>query len=617
MSKILVISGPPGVGKTKVAEALSKLTHAPIFDLDSLIEQAHGIPLAHYIQQVGWKRFREQESKTLLELSEILSAAQSNTAQFLSSLEQDISELKPQAIVSVGGGCLLTESNRAIARKLGSVFSLWADETLIYQRLKRRAKYNPDAHPLPIDSLVDLNQLLTQRLPSYLDSDAWIEVYEGESPQQVATRIRKAWFAYHLSPPPHISSDQKPWYAPPILNDLGASKLANKLKDSNDSQPINHLSEAKLDLSLASEIQLHDYPIYLASALQDQLIDKILEWLRVKSKAKPNLPQLAIFSDEIVARLYGGELVGTLQSKGIQAHLLSFPVGEQSKQLRVVEALSTQLLKLNFTRSDCLLALGGGVSGDLCGFLASIYLRGISWGQVPTSLLAQVDSSIGAKTAVNHPLGKNLLGSFYRPDWVWIDESYLKTLPLRHLKAGWVEALKHGLIADHRYFNNLDELTFEDCFHDYNVMGQLIKTGLNIKAKIVAQDEREQGQRALLNLGHTLGHAIEKAEPSLLHGEAVALGISFTVEYAHIFSGLPLDQVHKVKKSLHQHELDINWREYINEQLLNRLAFDKKRSGKQLKFVTLKAIGQAQLELISLEDFTDRVLELSRKTLLT
>ena len=243
------------------------------------------------------------------------------------------------------------------------------------------------------------------------------------------------------------------------------------------------------------------------------------------------------------------------------------------------------------------------MSGDLCGFVASVYLRGVSWAQVPSTLLAQVDSSVGAKTAVNHPLGKNLIGSFYRPNWVWIDDEYLKTLPLRHLKAGWVEALKHALICDPKYFEELKVLSLEDCFVEQTTITQIIKRGLQIKAQIVEQDELEKNRRALLNLGHTLGHAFEKSDPTLIHGEAVALGISFTVEYSELYYDLDPQQVHQIKQCLKTHELDIEWRKYINDDLFKRLAFDKKRSGSQLKFVALKAIGSAFLDPIDMVEF--------------
>ena len=617
MSTVLFISGPPGIGKTSVAEALSEQLKIPFFDLDQLIEKEKDTVLSAYIQNLGWSEFRQSESNRLQELCQLLTRLQSNATQKQTLVSgfadnHDQTYYKLEAVVSLGGGCVLKESNRLLMRELGPIFSLWGSQALIKQRLHRRVKHNPQAHPLPLSSSGDLNQLLLERLPVYLDCDAWIEVYEGESPKQVAQRIQKIW-THHQTvkndlPEMPDPSSKSFWYSPPHQD----SFFSQNLKPNSSEQTDVKSAIPPLEKSETPPLMLHDYPIYLESSAQDKLIDQIIKWLTSSVSHNQKAPQLAVFSDDIVARLYGGELVGALQSFGIQAHLISFPVGEQSKQLRVVEALSTQLLKLNFTRSDCLLALGGGVSGDLCGFVASIYLRGVSWAQIPSTLLAQVDSSIGAKTAVNHPLGKNLLGAFYRPDWVWIDDHYLKTLPLRHLKAGWVEALKHALISDPKYFEVLSTLSLEDCFNEPNSITPVIERGLQIKAHIVAQDELEKGSRALLNLGHTLGHAFEKADPNLLHGEAVALGISFTAEYSHYYNGLGQEQVQQIKLSLAHHDLAIDWRKYINEKLFKRLAFDKKRSGSQLNFVTLDAIGKANIEPIDFELFKARVNELSQ-----
>ena len=622
MSAVLFISGPPGIGKSSVAEALSRLNKVPYFDLDQLIEQEQNIVLSKYIGQVGWTEFRRQESFQLQELVKVLSSIQHASDHSHDQDHENKTSPLIEAIVSLGGGCVLQESNRRLAREIGPIFTLWGSESLNIQRLKRRAKHNPNTHPLPFSSLTELNQLLMERLPCYLDSEAWLEVYEAESPEQIAQRIDKIWTHYQSTKiDPSITSEytnEQAWYAPPSLDSfpklefdqqgsrpgiIKGDQLAEVRPDHDDLQ-LNTVPNTHAN---TDTLILNGYPIYLKSSAQDELIELLTMWLNSTDKAESYTAKLAVFSDDVVARLYGGDLVGALQNNGLQAHLISFPVGEQSKQLRVVEAISTQLLKLNFTRSDCLLALGGGVSGDLCGFVASIYLRGVSWAQVPSTLLAQIDSSIGAKTAVNHPLGKNLIGSFYRPSWVWIDDEYLKTLPLRHLKAGWVEALKHALICDPSYFGELKALNLEDYFVEQTTITQIIKRGLQIKAQIVEQDELEKSHRALLNLGHTLGHAFEKSDPTLLHGEAVALGISFTVEYSELYHHLDPQQVHQIKQCLETHELDIEWRKYINDDLFKRLAFDKKRSGAQLKFVGLKAIGSAFVDPINIEEFKKRV----------
>ena len=339
------------------------MNKVPHFDLDKLIEQEQNTVLSKYIEQVGWTEFRRQESIQLQELIKVLSSVQSVSDHSHSQDHENKALPLIEAIVSLGGGCVLQESNRHLARESGPIFTLWGSESLLMQRLKRRAKHNPQTHPLPLGSLTELTQLLIERLPCYLDSEAWLEVYEAESPQQIAQRINKIWTHYQSAKiDPSIASkytDQKAWYAPPSLNSF--PKLEFDQKDSSpemtkgkqlaEVRP-NHtglqLNKAQNTHANNDTLILNGYPIYLKSSAQEELIELIKEWLKSKDKAKFHTPKLAVFSDDVVARLYGGELVGALQDNGLQAHLISFPVGEQSKQLRVVEAISTQLLKLNF-----------------------------------------------------------------------------------------------------------------------------------------------------------------------------------------------------------------------------------------------------------------------------
>jgi 3-dehydroquinate synthase len=349
------------------------------------------------------------------------------------------------------------------------------------------------------------------------------------------------------------------------------------------------------------------YQVHFTRDAEADLIDFIED--AINTEALDALPTVVVISDDNVGKLYSGSLVGTLQKRGLNAHLVTFPAGERSKSLRVLEALTTRLLKLGVNRRDWLIALGGGVTGDLCGLLAALYMRGLKWAQVPTSLLAQVDSSVGAKTAVNHPLGKNLIGAFYRPEWVWIDEAYLRTLPPRQLRAGWVEAIKHGLIVDRELFDLLSRLgsTLHSHERDQGQWGTLLRRSVSVKAQIVERDEREQNRRMLLNLGHTLGHAFEACHDDLLHGEAVALGICATIDYALHYGELSPQDAQRIKDTFSSAGLSIHWRILITDQIWRRVALDKKHALHQLNFITLDSIGSARCETLTLQEFEDRI----------
>ena len=402
-----------------------------------------------------------------------------------------------------------------------------------------------------------------------------------------------------------LLKDLKPSQAQDLLDiiDQYAEELVmTESRDELDS-PVPVIASDHEDVQI---LQVNGYQVHFRRDDHLSLIDFIIH--TTQSETSRSHPKVVVMSDETVARLYSDKLVATLRQRGLQAHLVTFPVGERSKSLRVLEALVTRLLKIGVHRKDWLIAFGGGVTGDLCGLLAALYMRGLKWAQIPTSLLAQVDSSVGAKTAVNHPLGKNLIGAFYRPEWVWIDQAYLRTLPPRHIRTGWVEALKHGLIADQDLFELLSQLggRFTDDENEHQ-WGTLLRRSVCIKAQIVEGDEHEQDQRMLLNLGHTLGHAFEACHHDLLHGEAVALGICATLDYASHYGNLSRQDASRVKEVFRSAGLSVDWRALITDQVWKRVAFDKKRSSHQIQFVTLNTIGSAQCEMLSFQEFEERV----------
>jgi 3-dehydroquinate synthase len=296
-----------------------------------------------------------------------------------------------------------------------------------------------------------------------------------------------------------------------------------------------------------------------------------------------------IVSNETVAPLYLDALAACLGGKRVET--INLADGEAYKTLETVTAILDKLVAMGANRDTTVIALGGGVVGDIAGFAAACYLRGVAFIQVPTTLLAQVDSSVGGKTGVNHPQGKNLVGAFHQPDIVLIDTSTLRTLPERELAAGLAEVIKYGAIVDSDFFAwleaNIEALTARD----EASLSHAIARCCELKAAVVAEDEREQGRRAILNFGHTFGHAIEHCQGygEWLHGEAVAAGMVMAAE----LSGLGAGAVDRIRKLLGRVGLPVAPPPVGATKLLDAMSRDKKVTAKELRFVLLRDIGDA------------------------
>lgn len=312
--------------------------------------------------------------------------------------------------------------------------------------------------------------------------------------------------------------------------------------------------------------------------------------------------RVAVITDETVYGLYGDSLAKALADYG--THMIVRPAGEAQKSMANLEDILDSLFRAGFDRSDLLLAFGGGVIGDLAGFAASIYKRGMPFIQVPTTLLSQVDSSVGGKTAINNQYGKNLIGAFYQPRAVITDTDLLSTLPERELKAGYAEVLKYGLLGDAAFFEELDKGLGADILAlKPEALANAIYVSCDTKAKIVAQDERESGVRALLNLGHTFGHALELEagyDGDLLHGEAVSAGMDMAFHFA-ASEGLcsPADAA-RVSEHLAKTNMpcitDMSRLLTKPDALLNHMGQDKKNEGGHLTLILPRAIGDTYVE---------------------
>ena len=304
--------------------------------------------------------------------------------------------------------------------------------------------------------------------------------------------------------------------------------------------------------------------------------------------------QVMIVTNDTVAPLYLENVRQQLSEFDTAAVIL--PDGEQYKTLDTLNTIFTALLEQRFNRDCTLVALGGGVVGDITGFAAASYQRGVAFLQVPTTLLAQVDSSVGGKTGVNHRLGKNMIGAFHQPGCVIIDTDTLDTLDDRQLSAGLAEVIKYGLIRDAVFFDWLEANMTALLSRDKQALAYAIERSCSIKAEIVAADERESGQRALLNLGHTFGHAIETGTGygNWLHGEAVATGMLMAADLSARHGWLSAEAVQRTKQLLQQAALPTSPPADMNEaQFMNLMAIDKKVVEGELRLVLLKGIGDA------------------------
>ncbi|MBO5335583.1 MAG: 3-dehydroquinate synthase [Lachnospiraceae bacterium] len=307
--------------------------------------------------------------------------------------------------------------------------------------------------------------------------------------------------------------------------------------------------------------------------------------------------RICIVTDSKVNEIYGEELLGLLNGKCVKVVKYVFPEGEQNKNLDVVRALYQFLIEEGLDRKDMLLALGGGVVGDLTGFAAATYLRGIDFVQVPTTLLAQTDSSIGGKTGVDFDGYKNMVGAFKMPKLVYMNFSVLRTLEERQFFSGFAEVMKHGLIKDVAFYEWLIENMYEICERDLDVLEEMLVRSCTVKKLVVEKDPTEQGDRALLNLGHTIGHAIEKAKNfELYHGECVALGIVAAAYISWKREMLSMEEYYEIRDMFVPFYLPISVDGINPEEILALTKSDKKMEAGKIKFVLLKKIGKAVID---------------------
>lgn len=330
------------------------------------------------------------------------------------------------------------------------------------------------------------------------------------------------------------------------------------------------------------------YPICIGEGIRTRAAETLCEVFRPTS--------VALISHPRIAELYADDILAGFRSLSIPAHLITVPAGERRKNLQTVRRLYGNLLEARLDRKSALITLGGGVLGDIGGFVAATYLRGIAFAQIPTSLLAQVDASIGGKTGVDLPQGKNLIGAFHQPAAVIVDVETLKSLPAREYRSGLAEVIKYGIICDKRFFDELNAQLPRLLRRDNNSVSAAVVRSCEIKAAIVGEDETEQGKRAILNFGHTVGHALEAVTSyrKYKHGEAIAIGM---VSAAIVGEELGVASAHttcEIASTLRQAGFSNRFPEDVNvDELIEAMGRDKKTVEGKLTFVLVPEVGTA------------------------
>lgn len=346
--------------------------------------------------------------------------------------------------------------------------------------------------------------------------------------------------------------------------------------------------------SLSVNLGERSYPIHIGAGLLEQAGD-LLRQAGLRGK-------IAVVTNPTVAQLYLDSLDEVLRQAGFEVAPIVVPEGEEHKNLKSLAAIYDRLVGERLERKACIIALGGGVIGDLAGFAAATYLRGVPYVQVPTTLLAQVDSSVGGKTAVNHENGKNLIGAFYQPKLVLIDIAVLRSLPRRELMAGLAEVIKYGIIEDAALFSLLEQSIDKIISLNEEMLTRIVATSCSIKARVVEADEREDDYRAVLNFGHTIGHALEAATGyrKFLHGEAVGVGMVKAAALSVNQRFCDAASLKRVTALVQKAGLPVEIPSEITPQsLIQAMEIDKKVAGGKIKFIMCEGIGKTRFHWLA------------------
>ena len=533
MHSNIFLVGLMGAGKTTVGRALAKRLNKRFVDSDHEIEARTGATIPWIFEIEGEESFRQREAEVIRDL----------TAQH-------------GIVLATGGGAILRAQNREYLKTRGTVIYLRAGVNSILQRTSRDRN-----RPLlqTADPRKRIEELAREREPYYLEiADLIIE-----------TGRPNVQFLVHS-----------------ILAQLECTSAAAAADETleNDILAEPYMTQASSPLTLHVDLGDRSYPIVIGQAL---LSDAERIGAHVGGK------RVVIVTNTTVGPLYLEQLSNTLAAAGKEVTQIVLPDGEEEKNWASLMRIFDTLLAEKCDRKTTLIALGGGVIGDLTGFAASSYMRGVPFIQIPTTLLAQVDSSVGGKTGINHPLGKNMIGAFYQPQAVLADTSTLETLPARELAAGLAEVIKHGAIIDAAFFDWIEANIGKLVARDATALSYAIQRSCEIKAEVVRQDEREGGLRAILNFGHTFGHAIEAGlgYGRWLHGEAVGCGMVMASDLSQRLGFIDAATQQRIAALVRAAGLPVVAPDLGIERWLELMQVDKKNEGGEIRFILLKPLG--------------------------
>ncbi|MQF70287.1 3-dehydroquinate synthase [SAR202 cluster bacterium AD-804-J14_MRT_500m] len=455
-------------------------------------------------------------------------------------------------VIATGGGVMVDPANRSKVLQEGLVVCLEATPEIICRRLDvDHSSQNPEIRPLLSDSDgLDQIRILKSSRQSCYGHSHWTVQTDLLSEDQVTSEVLRAWNL--LQPKIYATLSTDPLLATTVSHSSGK------------------------------------YPILVGWGILEQLGDRLTE-------SGIDGPVFVV-TDSNVFPIYGRQAQRALQRSGIEAHFYVIPPGEESKTLSMASEIYQFLVHRRAERRNTIIAIGGGVVGDLAGFVAATFLRGLKFIQVPTSMAAMVDASIGGKTAVNLPQAKNMIGAFYQPQMVLADIKTLTTLGKRELSEGWAEAIKHGFILDADLVTIFEQNAEQLMNLDRDISAEVIRRSMMIKAEVVSHDERETlGRRILLNYGHTIGHALEASTSydTYMHGEGVSVGMMGAAEISRRMGLIGADDVSRQRDLLARFNLPVRPTDMDIETLVSAMSLDKKTVGGTVRWVLLDKIGQA------------------------
>jgi len=530
----IFLVGLMGSGKTTVGRALAKKLNKRFFDSDHEIEARTGASIPLIFEIEGEASFRQREADMIRELT----------------AHEDV-------VLATGGGSILDPRSREFLKSRGLVIYLRAGVNSILQRTGHDKN-----RPLlqTADPRRRLEELTQQREPYYREvADVVIETGRPNVQYLVQTIVA------------HLDS----W----------AREKTNASFRDADTHSMDTSTETPIEpITLHVDLGERSYPIIIGQSL-------LAGDGRIASAVAGE--RAAIITNTVVGTLYLDAVAQSLRAAGKRVTEIVLPDGEEEKNWENLQSIYNGLLNDKCDRKTTIIALGGGVIGDMAGFAAATYMRGVPFVQVPTTLLAQVDSSVGGKTGINHPLGKNMIGAFYQPQAVIADTATLNTLPARELSAGLAEVIKHGAIIDARFFDWIEANISKLMARDPAALAYAIQRSCEIKADVVRQDEREGGLRAILNFGHTFGHAIESGMGygQWLHGEAVGCGMVMAADLSQRLGYIDAATRDRVTALVHAAGLPHIAPDLGVERWLDLMQVDKKNEGGQIRFILLKPLG--------------------------